>query len=42
MQDDDLCRRASTEAARLADEMVSPQKHMEHLEAVYREVASPI
>ncbi len=39
MRDEDLCRRASIEAARLADEMASPQRHMAHLEAVYKEVA---
>jgi glycosyltransferase involved in cell wall biosynthesis len=42
MRDEDLCRRSSIEAARLADEMASPQRHMAHLEAVYKEVASLI
>ena len=37
MRDDDLCRRASIEAARMAHAL-APQQHLADLEAVYAEV----
>ena len=40
MEDDDLCRRASREAASLADEVSNPHRHLTQLEDMYREVAS--
>ncbi len=40
MRDEDLCRRASTEAGRLAEEMITPQRHIADLEAVYRGIPS--
>ncbi len=38
MQNDDLCRQASSEAARAAQPFLSPTRHLADLEAVYREV----
>ena len=40
MQDEELCRRASAEAVKLADEMVTPQRYIARLEAIYREVST--
>jgi len=40
MEDESLCRRAATAAARLAYDSYTPQRHMTDLEDVYTEIAS--
>lgn len=39
MEDEELCRRASTEASKLARRWLDPARHLAGLESVYRELA---
>jgi hypothetical protein len=40
MEDDELCRRASTEALTFARRWLGPERHLARLESIYRELST--